>query len=704
MENKIAQDFKAKKAYFKLKKRQQWRKATLVAAALLLIFMALVFFALPPQLPWAMQKLLGIVNAVLAALVGSFAIREYGQRIASFQVPLIKKRGNTGVVLATGLFALVGAWWMSSFAPIAVWQGGPEEIARLFSDEVSLAVLVMPNTSLAVIEPPLPPPRAAELARFISNDADDYSRLIKAIAERKYIEADALSRSAANSQADPLKVAIASGQSKVFAGEYAAAIEHFEKAIAAGGDASVLAQTAVVYALAGNVRKSYEIASRLLDGVRSGRFNNPNALGMSLNLKAAIAVSFGRFPEALSLAEESQLHWEAAADSPFKAASRNNQAVVYAMLPKKFSGAETQFDGALTLWRDYYGADSAHVASNRANLGVLAFAQANFVKAEKRLNDARTMAARWVPVHTGGHFCTLNALARLNTLLGRFSRAASNVAAAQDCVGQSPLLEAALQGTEGSLLTGQGKFRDALSSFAKAISIGQSTVAPEHLFLADLQSQKAAVGSLRGRLAETVGVCQQVIKTVDEQLGGNHPVVARTRNTLGWELVRAEKRGEAKKQFELAQQIFEFNRKEIPISPDQASSLAGLAQTFARRDWRDGVNKLREAIALDLEVFGPALGAPLEGDVVNIPSTARYLYEQAVLFATHGSGTDLETADQLFEQALTMQTALLPPGHPALAATYEAYAQLLAKMGRKERAEEMEAKARQAHELSKELE
>jgi hypothetical protein len=106
---------------------------------------------------------------------------------------------------------------------------------------------------------------------------------------------------------------------------------------------------------------------------------------------------------------------------------------------------------------------------------------------------------------------------------------------------------------------------------------------------------------------------------------------------------------------------------------------------------------------MDVDVFSAAFGLPPDIDSVNLPGTAEYLYDEAVLFAANGSGADLETAAQLFEQAMTMQESLLPPWHPALAATYEAYAKLLVRMDRKQRAEEMEAKAKQARELSKEF-
>lgn len=704
MPAKSTKELRPKEFYAKFKKKQKRPKATIVAAVLLLLFMTGVFFVMPPTLPWAMQKLVGLVNAVLVALVGLFAVREFGEKFSHPAYPPVRKKLDLGKILAAVLFVMTGAWWLSGLAPIAVDQGGPEEIARLLNEEVALAVLVMPDTTLAVMEPPLPPPRAAELAALIPNDADDYARLIKLIAQRKYIEAGGLAENAAGAQADPAKWALATGQLKVFSGDVPEAIEFFEKASAVGADASAMAQTAVVYALAGNLQKAYVVASQLVDRARGGQFKDPQALGIGLNVKTAVALSSGRFPEALALAEESQLTWEALPDSVFKAASRNNQAVVYAMLPRKYPGAATQFDGALTLWRDFYGTDSVHVASNQASLGVLAMSQARYSEASRRLNEARAMFTRQVRAVSPVQFSAANALARLNIKLARFDTAESLIQSARDCIRKAPLLDAAVLGTEGSLLAEQGKYSDASSQFSKAIVNCQSLVTAEHLFLADLRIRQAVVTSLRGRFGETKRSCQEVIKVVDEQLSSSHPVIARAYNALGWEYVRGDKRSEARKQFEAAQQIFEANKLEITVSPDAANTMAGLSQTHSRREWRDGINDLRTAIELDLKVFGRVLGLPVDAQMVNLPSTAQYLYEQAMLLMQFGSSTDLEAATQLFEEAMHMQEALLPPAHPALAATYENYGKLLARLGRDEQAKEMEAKAERTRELLQKLE
>ena len=79
--------------------------------------------------------------------------------------------------------------------------------------------------------------------------------------------------------------------------------------------------------------------------------------------------------------------------------------------------------------------------------------------------------------------------------------------------------------------------------------------------------------------------------------------------------------------------------------------------------------------------------------------TASYLFDEGQLYAANGSGSDLEAAADLFARAIAMREKLLPRRHPDLAASYEAFALLLKKMGRKEDAQSMEVKAKRAREL-----
>ena len=101
-----------------LMKLRQPPKATLKSAGLLLTFYLLVYFAGPTELPAAMQRFVGVVNAVLAMLVVLFADAELGGERLQLRVPFLPAQ-TVGRVAAGAVFLLVLAWWLSPWAPIA---------------------------------------------------------------------------------------------------------------------------------------------------------------------------------------------------------------------------------------------------------------------------------------------------------------------------------------------------------------------------------------------------------------------------------------------------------------------------------------------------------------------------------------------------------------------------------------------------------
>ena len=90
---------------------------TYLAATILVVFLVMVFFAGPAELPRFFQRLVGFANALLAMLVMVFAIREFGKRVNRFRVPGLG-RLSTSKLAGAAVFALVLAWWLSPWAPI----------------------------------------------------------------------------------------------------------------------------------------------------------------------------------------------------------------------------------------------------------------------------------------------------------------------------------------------------------------------------------------------------------------------------------------------------------------------------------------------------------------------------------------------------------------------------------------------------------
>src|SRR4051812_40159873 len=53
---------------------------TLQIALFLVIYTVVVLFAVPPELPWLLQRMAGVVHATLAGLLVTFALREFAGR------------------------------------------------------------------------------------------------------------------------------------------------------------------------------------------------------------------------------------------------------------------------------------------------------------------------------------------------------------------------------------------------------------------------------------------------------------------------------------------------------------------------------------------------------------------------------------------------------------------------------------------------
>jgi tetratricopeptide (TPR) repeat protein len=690
---------KADIAKIKGRSKNQPPLATVITAVLLVFFFAIIFFVLPERLPRWMLYLLATVNATLLVLLPIFASKEFGKGRTRKEVPLLGKF-DVGTLGGAALGLITVGWWFSPLAPIGVGIPSADEIAEGLSTEITLATLTMPDLVLAVIEPPIPPePLAAEAAR-IPYEAGAHARLIKAIAERRYAEASLLVDRAAAEGADEQKLHLARGQIEVYSGNYSAAPPHFAAAVAMQEDAVSLGQLTVAQALAGDMQAAYASATRLLDGARSGSIPGENAQGVALNIKAAVALVSGRFDEAISLTEGSQSAWEMAEDSAHKATSRNNQAVVYAMLPKKFAGAATQFDAALALWGKLYGHGSAHAQMCRHNLAVLAMASGDFTTADKQFSQSREAIRQAFGDRSPAYGVACVPAARLFTWVGRFSTADGLLEAAQKTVGRSPVLEVAVDAARGSLMVGQGQYADAAGALAKSRTNGKALLVPQHPFFADINIRWANVNVLRERGGDTIEVCREAIRSLDDHMVRNHPLTARAFNVMGQEQSRRDQKADAKQSFEKARTVTAANRTETGESMEAGIALRGLARLHSKRSWRDAIYELRAAIKVEVDAFGRWLAGSDEVDSVDTPRTADYWFDQAVFYTAYGDRGEQQLAGTLFNQVIALRQRLLSPTHPELAATYSAYAKWLTKQDRKAEAEQMEQRAeeiRKAH-------
>jgi hypothetical protein len=84
---------------------------------LLVSFLVVVYFVVPSQLPPFFQRLVGLVNALLAMVTAMFAVREYGRSYNRLRMPGIGSI-RTSMVVGVLVFVIVFVWWFTPWAPI----------------------------------------------------------------------------------------------------------------------------------------------------------------------------------------------------------------------------------------------------------------------------------------------------------------------------------------------------------------------------------------------------------------------------------------------------------------------------------------------------------------------------------------------------------------------------------------------------------
>jgi hypothetical protein len=98
--------------------RSRWRgQQTVFCLALFLTFLIVVYFLVPNELPIFFQRLVGLVNALLAMVTAMFAVREYGKSYNRLRLPRLGSLRTSWIVGGIVFLAVLG-WWFSAWAPI----------------------------------------------------------------------------------------------------------------------------------------------------------------------------------------------------------------------------------------------------------------------------------------------------------------------------------------------------------------------------------------------------------------------------------------------------------------------------------------------------------------------------------------------------------------------------------------------------------
>lgn len=589
---------------------------------------------------------------------------------------------------AAVLVLVLGGWWLSPFAPVIVRPAELEDLTVPLGEEILAAELVMPGEGLAVLQWPMIPPKAKQLARYVRDQDGFGQRALRALAEERFDDARAMLAEAARDGVTPARlVAMVRGQTELFDGRFSEAVAWYAKAIeAAPDDAPLRAQAAVAWLHAGGVAQAEALVSEAAEKVKTLGEDDP-ARAVVLHVQAVVALAAGRDLEAApgwcarSRTVFEKVHGR---QHPLVAASLNNQAVLYA-IQGKYDGAVPLFDGARDVYRAALGPDDPHVAGVQGNLMVIDVLSASLEQAERRLaqvletvgprlRDDHPARAVWLAAGALGPL-ERNDLETAQRRAGQGLTLAEKAAAAE-----LPCVAAAAQ-TLARIAAARAQYAKASQYTLRAAAAIRKYWHEKHPFMAEVLIDQARILICQGRLDEAEAACEQGLALGREGFGPSHPwvasgLLARARIEMARDRARSAR--------PLVEEALRIRRGVFGKShPDVAEALAALASLDnSPRSYPEGVARFQEAIDMTRRALG-------DGD----PRVARLWFGLGEL---HLQRANVAEADACLAKAQAIQEQALVEYHPELAATLEARASALPRLEppQTQRAEQLRARAK----------
>ncbi|HEY2147484.1 MAG TPA: hypothetical protein VGH32_06080 [Pirellulales bacterium] len=406
---------------------------TRLTAFILAAFMLIVWFVGPAQLPVFFQRLVGLVNALLAMLLVVFAIREYGKKYNRLRWPLVG-RVSTSKVAGTLVFAAVVAWWLSPWAPITPGEVEPD-LWNLLERGLDDPVLELVDRDSAMIAPPAPSAAARRAADDVNESSPAFSRALAAVAAGQFDSAaallDGLERQKPRERVPKELIGAARAQLDLYSGQFAAARGRYAELLKGEPRREdYLTHGALAAILAGDDATAGDWARQLLDQA-AGRSRDSLRYRQAVNLLAAIRIVEGKYAEAERLMAEAKSSRDRAAPVADHrprfdrqlAVDENNGAVLRVLTGSpNAAGLSAGFVSAKTLWlewNDFNGRPrdlpDAGIAVAQHNLGMVALVDNRFEQAEELFTDAlaaeRRAAARSTGPVIGTTLCALTDIA-----------------------------------------------------------------------------------------------------------------------------------------------------------------------------------------------------------------------------------------------------------------------------------------------------
>jgi len=682
--------------------------------------------AFPDGLPRFGQRLLGLTCAALAAVPISLIPRrtelpeEMGPRVRRGQHPdfsrvlhMAQAEGETvklpvigeirtRTLVACAVFVLVGAWWMSPWTPVAVREVVFEDLAVPLTEEILAVVLVMPDTHTAVLQPPIIPPRAVELAARVDSDADSCELARKAMAEGRFQEARTLLQTAEQSDLPPAEIHTVCGQNELYAGRFTDAVDWYDKAIKEKPEApTLLCQAAVARMLLGD----FPVAERLLsDAVKTfdqkseDVRNKDPAYAACLHLRSVVLLGLGKEFDA---AEKDCYHARKifetalARKHPFMAASFNNHAVLY-LLNGKYAAVEQLFGqaaGEWDRWTEGSGGNHPHLATRLGNLAMLYCIQARYGEADQLLEDASVIHDKGLPEDHPLRAVGRSARLVPSLVLAETAEQCQDVqrtgeeslAFARQVLGEQSPVVAAILDSLATIYGRQARYAKAEDHYLRAQAVTERYWGKDHPFTAEgilhragLYVEQARHGQAK-MLDEAEKLCQQVLDLCRRTLGKEHPSAAAAlniRTRVQIERGRYTLPDDLEESLAICEKTLGKEHPEVARVLGNLAALKNSPYTFEQ-----GAQDYKKAIGIAKKALGN-----------DHPEIARLWFDLATLYLRQGQSEKSRAADCL-EEALKIQSKALVPYHPDLAATLETLGPLLAEKD-PQRSTEMQVRAK----------
>jgi hypothetical protein len=677
---------------------------------ILIVFMLMVWFVGPSQLPMFFQRLVGLVNALLAMLVVVFAIREYGKKYNRLRWPLFG-RVSTSKVAGSFTFLAVAAWWLSSWAPILPGQAEPD-LWRLLERGLDDAVLMFSDRDSATVVAPSPSAAARRAAAVVSAESPPFARALGAIATGEFEAADSLLDQLEQGKSNdrtPLEIVRAArAQAELYSGRFAAASSHYADLLKSEPRREdYLAHGALAAALHADYAAAGERARQLLDQAAARR-HDAVRYRQAVNLLVAIRVMQGKYAEAERLGDETKPSRERAAreadglgrSDPQLAADANNQAMIRVLTaPPNAESLSAGFVSAKKLWIEWNETNGrprdlpdSGVATAEHNLAIIALRDERFEQAEDLLNGAlaaeRQAAARTTTSTIGA---SLNALAELARIEADFARAELLSDQADDALPTTAPARSAWLATRAAFEADLGRFNQAIVRFKAAIRSVEAA-APNHPFAAVLKIRLGEAQWNAGRIDDAEASVRDGLAGLDS--AGIDRLAARAQGLriLGAIELSRGKRDSARRQFDAAARIVgisaggeERRNSATPETLEVAAlRIARAAAADSPEDYPAAVADCETALVIVQKAFGER--------AANHPLSARYMDALAQIDIRRGK---LLAAEPLLRQALAIDEKSLPKGHPAIVTVLEDLAETLDKSGRADEGRGFAARAKE---------